>query len=363
MQKHLQESVGLAPETSQLYLSSFPIVEETIAPRLRMKIDVPAHWELKAHSFSSMEFKPPDEALSMGHEPLPIPALPMYMPLENGRVLRQGAKDECGMAVSLSCEKATCNHITPKSTVFVSSLLEMLPRNIFLRPQASVRQFVKLNGPRETEAGYALRPRRVFRTLPTTFLAWQNTQRGFGFAVRSRGEEGFCLSDVCVESADRKQVEPIFSFGDPIVAIDDGSAFQNVWNVAHPTIPPLVERAESVPSLSDSETDEDNDDKLTSGLPLLSWKHALELFEDKIDDEVAELYEAGEMLGRERGVYSFERYRHLIRQERAYNSYRQELVERLPQLLKVISTQIGHLDHALLVHNSEEDRDIPIKNK
>ncbi|KAG6610918.1 Primary ciliary dyskinesia protein 1 [Phytophthora cinnamomi] len=69
--------------------------------------------------------------------------------------------------------------------------------------------------------------------------------------------------------------------------------------------------------------------------------------EEKMDGSSDNIYEEGELVGREKGVYSFERYRHLIRQERGYNSHRQDRLERLPKLLEVVSAQMDHPDYEL----------------
>ncbi|ETN10969.1 hypothetical protein PPTG_09992 [Phytophthora nicotianae INRA-310] len=361
-QKPKQETFGSVSngDQCQYYLSSFPIVEESTAQKHRESIDVPPDWELKFNSFTFMELKPRDETLLMGHEPLPLPALPTYVPLENARVLRQGAEDECGVVASLvvqssKADQSSANNSTIEHTV--PSLLEMLPPDVFLRPQASVRPLLELQGPRETEASYALRPRRVFRTLPTHFLTWQDSQIGLKSVTGLLDGANLYSSDIFIGSTDRKQVEPIFpSSTECPTAANGESIFGDVWNVATTTVPSLAVRAGDIPSLSDSESDEDGgtDDAR------ISWKHALELFEefsgDQNDDRSGGDYEEGELLGREKGVYSFERYRHLIRQERAYNSHRQELLERLPKLLDAVSTQIEHPDYALVVrgHGPEQ---------
>ncbi|POM76456.1 Hypothetical protein PHPALM_6301 [Phytophthora palmivora] len=69
-------------EECRVFLSSFPIVEESTAQKHRESIDIPVDWELKFNSFTFMELKPRDEALLLGHEPLSLPALPTYVPLE-----------------------------------------------------------------------------------------------------------------------------------------------------------------------------------------------------------------------------------------------------------------------------------------
>eukprot|EP00644_Phytophthora_capsici_P003564 jgi/Phyca11/116869/e_gw1.31.214.1 len=242
--------------------NSFPLVEESTTQKRREYIEIPADWGLKFNSFTFMELKPRSEALLMGHEQLLLPALPTHVPLEHDRILRQGAEGECGVVASLLSPAASVMADTGRSlAVKTPSLLEMVPSDVFLRPQASVLPLMKLQRPRETEPSYTLRPRRIFRTPPS--------------------------------------------------------------------IPPLAERAQDVSSLSDSESDDEGEN---SGADI-SWKHARDLFEGFTqEDGGSKVYENGELLGHDMGVYSFERYRHLIRQERSYNSHRQELLERLPKV-------------------------------
>ncbi|KAF1791028.1 hypothetical protein GQ600_17368 [Phytophthora cactorum] len=163
MQKPKQENFG--SDQCRYFLSSFPTVEESTAQKHRESIDVPADWELKFNSFTFMELKPRDESLLMGHEPLPLPALPTYVPLEHARVLRQGAEDECGVVASLLLRSSKIDLLSANNPsieqALAGSVLEMLPSDAFLRPQASVRPIMELQGPRETESSYALRPQRA----------------------------------------------------------------------------------------------------------------------------------------------------------------------------------------------------------
>ncbi|KAG7379059.1 hypothetical protein PHYPSEUDO_009102 [Phytophthora pseudosyringae] len=371
-QKPDQENLGslLNGDQCRYYLSSFPMVEESTAQKRRDSIEVPADWELKFNSFTFMELKPRDEALLMGHELLPLPALPTYVPLENARVLRQGAEGECGVVASL-LPRSTAPDRSLFSTVnscsgqllavSVPSLLEMLPSDAFLSPQASVRPLMELQGPRESEPSFPLRPRRVFRTPPTSFSVWQSLQIGLQSVMGSHDAASLYLSDVFIGSADRKHLEPIFP--SPAESASDQSIFGNVWNVATTTVPHLAERAEDVPSLSDSESDEDGENGgISTGTPHISWKLACEMFEEpsgeQKDGGSNNIYEAGELLGCEKGVYSFERYRHAIRQEHSYNTHRQELLERLPKLLDVASAQIEHPDYALVVQGHGPERSL-----
>ncbi|KAG3099181.1 hypothetical protein PI125_g15087 [Phytophthora idaei] len=359
MQKPKQENFG--SDQCRYFLSSFPTVEESTAQKHRESIDVPADWELKFNSFTFMELKPRDESLLMGHEPLPLPALPTYVPLEHARVLRQGAEDECGVVASLLLRSSKIDLLSANNPSIEQALavnvLKMLPSDAFLRPQASVRPLMELQGPRETKSSNALRPRRVFRTLPTHFLAWQSSQIGLKSVMESHDGAKLNLSDVFIGATDRKQVEPIFPSATEFpIAVNDESIFGDVWNVANTTVPLLTKRAEDIPSLSDSESDEDGGIEEVH----ISWMRALELFEDpptaRNDDISGGGYEDGELLGREKGVYSFERYRHSIRQERAHNSHRQEFLERLPKLLDDVSAQIEHPDYGLVVRGLGPER-------
>ncbi|OWZ18374.1 Primary ciliary dyskinesia protein [Phytophthora megakarya] len=323
----------------QYFLSSFPLVEESTTQKRRAAIEMSADWELKFNSFTFMELKPRDEALLIGHEHLALPAFPTHVPLEQGRALRQGADDECGVVSSLLLHRAHCS--TQSRAVNAPSLIEMMPLDIFLCPQASVRPLLDIQGPRETEPSYALRPRRVFRTPPTHFSAWQDSQLGLQSVMGAHDGASLFLSDVFSCSAYRKPVEPIFSSAPAFAASEnDRSLFKDVWSVSTATMPSLARNAEDVLSLSDSESDDDveNREGSTCGTHQVSWNRACELFEnlstDQQEDQSRDIYEYGELLGREKGVCSFERYRHLIRQERTYNTFRQELLERLPKVGK-----------------------------
>ncbi|RLN78684.1 hypothetical protein BBJ28_00024623 [Nothophytophthora sp. Chile5] len=380
------------------YLVSFPVVEEETTQKSLEMITVPPDWELKFNSFTSLELRPRDEALLMGHESLPLPALPTYVPLEQSRVLRRGAASECGVATSLlSPTSASKRQLTASLgggdplDVKTPSLLDLLPADVFLRPQAAVRPLVSAQNPRETDASYALRPQRVFRSPPSSFAAWQSTQPGLQSIYWSQEGARLCISDVYVAMTGRKQAEPLLPMAtDPRKAGEGLALFADVWHVATSTTPALAEHADDVPSLSDSESDDERVDALgsTAAAPTISWERAVALFEDdqEGEDEVQDgaLYEEGEQLGRDRGVRSFERYRHTIRLERAFNAHRQDLLERLPkvreprnpramrlhvvriylslyvcsslcQRLEEVSAQIQHPDYALVVqgHGSE----------
>lgn len=156
----------------RLYLSSFPEVEHREF-RSRQRSPVATSdvgLELKRYApsgFSSFfPLRERDEALVMGHAPLALPPLPTYVQLfdiedaesddhrsANGRqqrrtngsrpvrTLRAGAFDEYGSALrSLSVAPGAVDAPVPiASPVMRVSLLDMLPRDVFLRPQAAVR--------------------------------------------------------------------------------------------------------------------------------------------------------------------------------------------------------------------------------
>ncbi|GMF51042.1 unnamed protein product [Phytophthora fragariaefolia] len=327
-------------DNCQYYLLSFPVLEESTTQKRRDKIALPTDWELKFNSFTFMELKPRDEALLMGHEPLPLPTLPTYVPLEQGRKLRQGAVGECGVVTSLLQTSETNPQSTERSNneqlqaVILPSLLETLPPDAFLRPQASVRPLMKMQDSRDTEPCFVLRPRRVFRSPPSSFFAWQSSQIGLVSVVGSHDSASLYLSDVFIGSADRKPVEPIFPLSvESSTTEASQSIFGDIWSVITTATPSLADRAEEVSSLSDSESDNDYENDTSS--KQISWKQAQDLFEDEEGGGLEanlDIYEAGELVGCEKGVYSFERYRHLIRQERVYNSHRQERLEQLPKV-------------------------------
>jgi hypothetical protein len=338
-----QENLASNGAKPRYYLSSFPLVEENAAQKRRAGIDLPADWELKFNTFTFLELKPRDEVLLMGHENLPLPALPTYVPLEQGRVLRRGAGDECGVVNSLQVRPADLLSAKGSNSEYSQaigmSLLEMMPLDAFLRPQASVRPLMDVQGPRETEPSYTLRPRRVFRIPASSFSSWQSSQIGLQSLQSSQNGSSLYLSDVLNNAADRKHVEAIFPC--PTNAESGQSLYGDVWNVMSKAIPLLAKSAEDIPNLSDSESDDDGDTGSGSAASTsqISWKRALELFEDPLgeladakDGSSSDTCEGGELLGYEKGVYSFERYRQLIRQEREHNSHRQELLERLPKV-------------------------------
>lgn len=344
------------------YLSSFPIVEENSAQRHREAIEVPSDWDLKFNSFEFMELKPRDEALRMGHDPLSLPALTTSVPVEQGRELRQGATGECGVVAALAAPETYSTTELFKNSESLSStsvsLLELLPSDVFLRPQASVRPLVEVQGPRETESIYNLRPQRVFRSNPSTFSAWQGSQIGLQSIEGTRGNSSLCLSDKLVPTADRKQVEPLFS---PSAGLP---AFGCVWDVNTSEPPPLTTRAGEILHLSDSESDDDTERSLGSGSQP-TWAHAVTLFEDSAEVQQDEkeatssengFFEDGEMLGRLEGVYTFERYRNFIQQERSYNAHRRNLLEHLPTLLVPVASEIKHVEYALTVQGHGPNR-------
>ncbi|KAE8879576.1 hypothetical protein PF005_g24240 [Phytophthora fragariae] len=361
-------------ETHRYFLSSFPLVEESTTQKRRESIALPADWELKFNSFTFMELKPRDEALLMGHELLSLPALPTHVSLEQCRTLRHGAAGECDVATSLLPAPDSVSNLDSGEgynseqalAAMPPSLLEVLPHDRFLLPQASVRPLMELQGPRETESSYALLPQRVFRTPPSIFSAWQSSQLGLQSIVEYHELAGLCVSDVFVGSADRRnQVDPLFPQPNEVTnADDDLSIFGDVWSIRSTTMPSLTIGAGDVPSLSDSESDDDVESRSgpTGGL---TWKHALELFETSMGEQegkmeggsdITSIHEEGELLGREKGVYSFERYRHLLRQERTYNSHRQDHLERLSKLLDAALAQIDHPDYALVLHGHGSER-------
>lgn len=346
----------------QSYLSSFPVVEENSAQRHREVIEVPPDWDLKFNSFEFMELKPRDEALQMGHDPLSLPALTTYVPVEQGRELRQGATGECGVVAALAAPETSSTaelYVNSEALSSMSvSLLELLPNDVFLRPQASVRPLMEIQGPRETESIYNLRPQRVFRSHPSTFSAWQGSQIGLQSIVGTRENSSLCLSDKFVPTADRKQVESLFS---PSAGLP---TFGCVWDVNTSEPPPLTTRAEEILHLSDSESDDDTDGGLSSGL-LPTWARAVTLFEDAAEAQPDEkeatssendFFEDGEMLGQLEGVYMFERYRYFIQQERSYKAHRRTLLERLPTLLVSVASELKHLDYALTVQGHGANR-------
>lgn len=342
------------PEQQSLYLESFPLVEEkSYTPR--EFIAQSAEWELKFDAFTFFPLRERDEALLSGHEKLELPPLPTYIPLERDRELRFGAEDEYGgprLLMEDTSSSSTVQECPPRMDTRTPSLLQQLPPDIFLRPTASVRPLVRIQAPRETDSWYVLRPQRVFRTPPTHFGAIQEQSVGMR-SLMTLQDSLLTLSTVFVPPTERPRAQPLLHWTAASAAKTESSSelFKDVWYVSQrPSsgIPSLAERPDDVPCLSDSESDNDGDeeDKKTK---CPTWEDAQLLFEEVSTsedshngnedghDETAG-YEDGELLGRTNGIFSFERYRHLIRLERAYNDRREELLQLLPNVSNLYPT-------------------------
>lgn len=329
-------------ELAQRYfVESFPLVEEK-SHAAREFIAQPADWDLKVDAFTFFPLRERDEALLSGHEPLELPPLATYISLESDRALRFGADDECGGPRDLlasESEHAMDRKCLPQMDTRTPSLLEQLPPDVFLRPSASVRPLVRIQSPRETDPSYVLRPQRVFRTPPTHFGALQVESVGLR-SLAALQDSLLALHMTFLPPTERPRAQPLVHFA----ALDahegsheDLELFEDVWYISQrPSsgIPRLAERADDVPCLSDSESDEDDRESKTRPSP--TWADAIALFEDTSeslgDDDDANGLEEGELLGRAHGVSSFPRYRYLIRLERAYNAKREELLQLLPNV-------------------------------
>lgn len=334
-------------EPQSVYLESFPLVEEkTHTPR--ELIAQSNDWELKLDAFAFFPLRESDEALLSGHEPLELPPLATYVPLERGRELRCGAEDECGgprLLMEDNLSTFTGQKCPPRMDTRTPSLLQQLPADIFLRPTAaSVRPLVRIQSPRETDSGYVLRPQRVFRTPPTHFGAIQEQTVGFRSLVALK-DSLLSLSTVFVPSTEGPRAQPLLHWAASETEAEDQELFRDVWCVSkRPSsgIPVLAERADDVPCLSDSESDTEEEDTKKTKCP--TWEDAQLLFEQEEEEEASSVikdassdgtagYEEGELLGRSTtGVWGFERYRHLIRLERAYNDRREHWLQLLPNV-------------------------------
>ncbi|GAB9472960.1 hypothetical protein Gpo141_00010124 [Globisporangium polare] len=367
---------GRQPEQQSLYLESFPLVEEK-SHTPRDFIAQPAEWELKFDTFTFFPLRERDEALLNGHERLELPPLPTYVPLERDRELRFGADDECGgprLLMEDTLHSSTVHQKRPpRMDTRTPSLLRQLPSDIFLRPTASVRPLVRIQTPRETDSWYVLRPQRVFRTPPTHFAAIQEQRVGMRSLVALQ-DSLLTLSTVFVPPTERPRAQPLLHWTTASSATSEPESssselFKDVWYVSQrPSsgIPSLAERPDDVPCLSDSESDnedEDGEEKDEQKRKCPTWEDAQLLFDEKVstsgdnttnDDTVG--YEEGELLGRTAGVLSFERYRHLIRLERAYNDRREELLQLLPDRLEEVAKGIHHPDYQLVVEGHGPER-------
>lgn len=345
-----------------LFFESFPLVEEkTHTPRefLAQPADVGS---LKFDSFAFLPLREPNEAQLSGHEPLELPPLPTYVPLESERRLRTGAADECGRSRLLVAAQDAVALVPPQWDTTAPSLLKLARPDVFLRPSASVRPLVRIQSPRETDPSFVLRPQRVFRTPPTHFGAVQEQSVGLR-SLSALKDADLDLLSVYLPRTERPRAQPLLSPLLPVVdgeeacVSDDHELFQDVWFVSQRPwsgIPSLAVEADDVPCLSDSESDADADDEREekrSKCP--TWADAEQLFESDDADARSELldghFEAGELLGRGNGVLSFERYRHLIRLERASNEKRGALLQLLPSV-RVCGRTVGAIV-VLLYHS------------
>ncbi|TYZ64066.1 hypothetical protein PybrP1_003083 [[Pythium] brassicae (nom. inval.)] len=356
-----------ARAAQSLFFESFPLVEEkTHTPR--EFIAQPADWSLKFDALAFLPLREQNEAQLSGHEPLELPPLPTYVPLESGRALRVGAADECGGPRHLLEEQDAAALVPPRRDTTAPSLLQQTAPDVFLRPSASVRPLVRIQNPRETDPSFVLRPQRVFRTPPTTFGAVQEQSVGLRSLTALKGS-ALELQSVYLPPTERPRAQPLLWPLTPPMEGETGPVYENqelfrdVWFISQrPSsgIPSLATGADEVPCLSDSESDGDDSEGQRHKCP--TWEDAVQLFESDADNrseplkaEALGCLEAGELLGRANGVYSFERYRQLIRLERAYNDKREALLQLLPSRLREVAKGISHPDYELVVegHGSE----------
>ncbi|TMW65247.1 hypothetical protein Poli38472_009414 [Pythium oligandrum] len=345
------KSKPASTETAQdrrYYLEGFPLVEEK-EHKTRSKRTLPVEYELKFDPFAFFPLRERDEALMMGHTPLELPPLPTYVPLEDTRVLRVGALDECSVHGPLRLESGTQEQsVKPQDRM--PSILELLPRDVFLRGSAAFRPLLRIQSPRETQAHYNLRPQRVFRTPPRHWGAQLETAIGSRslFSLKTgllRIHERF------TPATERPRTRPLLSW---LPNADTDDLFRDLWDVVDSVkdgVPALAERPDDVPCLSDSESD-DEGEKAKQQATLPTWDDAVRLWDEENDDDDKDdgvAYEQGELLGRVHGVTSFPRYRHLIQLEREYNTYREERLQKLPSMLKEVASHISHPDYALVV--------------
>jgi hypothetical protein len=150
------------------------------------------------------------------------------------------------------------------------------------------------------------------------------------------------LHKVFLPPTERPRAQPLLHWADSSddAEKEDPELYKDVWwisNRRRSCIPALVESAGDVPCLSDSESDDD-DNEHTKRSRCPTWRDAETLFEE--DTEVAASsegsitsgYEPGELLGVPQGVADFPRYHHMVRLERSYNTHREELLQLLPNV-------------------------------
>lgn len=396
-QEHSNES-GDGTSEQLLYLPGFPEVDgSSFRTRQRSPVSITdMSTEFKKYAppgFSAFfPLRERDEALVMGHTPIPLPPLPTYVPLyevedaeatdtptpeQRGvrqvRKLRAGALDEYSCSIRCLSEppKTVESEIMPANLSPMPSVLEMLPPDVFLRPQASVRPLVltdqdpsvSLLGlrPRESDPGFALRPTlnipepevrtlrdRMAKQVGMASVAAERRLRRLTTPSSEPTGDGVVdgSTSLFISESWRPQttaklagtgIDPLFMPTDPAKASFGPSLFNSVWYVGigntNYGIPAFATCPEDIPLLSDSESDEeDNDGKESDGHEnktgkrrVPTWEDALRLFEPDAEQPEG---------GKEEKSQSpkFERFRHLEEQERAYCKTRRELLDRLPNV-------------------------------
>lgn len=311
---------GTSTNEQVCYLQSFPVVEEK-THKTWQPIEQPADWDLKFNSLAFIPLRERNAAQLSGHAPFDLPPLPTYVPLEAARALRSGASDECspsatGDSVVVSSSLIPMDTRTP-------SILDTLPKDVFLKPVASVRPLLRVQSPRETDSHYVLRPQIVFRTPVTHFGAALDQRVGFQ-SLSAVQDSGLLQHLVYLPFTEKPRSQPIVHWTTDSTHVQ---LFDSVWEVSSdPIVPALASQCDDVPCLSDSESDDE--DSRRKRAPTLA--DASQLFEDDAETAAETGYEPGESFGDR--VTHFERYRHLIRLERAENQRRQELLDYLPQV-------------------------------
>ncbi|DAZ96699.1 TPA: hypothetical protein N0F65_009166 [Lagenidium giganteum] len=334
-----------------IYLEGFPIVEEKDA-KFWQPMVLPPDWDLKFDSFAFFPVKERNEALVHGHEAIEVPPLPSYVPLERSRPFRSGAFDEHNVGPPPEPPKTTVDgqdFLPPKTSTRTASLLQQLAPDVFLRPNACFRPMLRINAPRETESWFVLRPQRVYRTPPRNYGAIiEESVGGRSLFVLKQGV--LMLHQVHLPRSDRPRTQPLLP--------NEGSEtmFRDVWSITEYAGMPskLLSSVDDVPALSDSESD----DETGSSKQLPTFEAAKVLFESAEDAEPLseQELESGELWGTANGVSRFERYRHLIRLERAYNTYREDLFQLLLTQLKDVAKDIHHIDYELVIEGHGPER-------
>jgi hypothetical protein len=376
------------PIAKTVFLHGFPLVkEEEKRPLEEEKVS----FELKFDHFDFFPVQPQDEALLVGHEIFECPPVPTYVPLEQKRSLRKGAMDEIGVRHEKNATDALdkIELLTKPVQFSKTTLLSRLPSNAFLAPNAALRVFTPIQSPRETDSWYIFRPQRIYRTPRRTFGAFLEENIGTTSIWALSSQPSLFLHETYLPQTQRQKAIPLLmtstsSLSTPttstrrelendghinndVAFIEDLEFYEDIWFTSK-SVPELLTQAQEVPFLSDSESDDEEEN--CKKRPLPTWKDALSLFDDEVhflqnetnetlfDEAIGgkQAAEASILSSGRLKLKRFERYNHLIEQERAYNNYREELHHRLPLKLQELAKEIDDVEFQLVIEGHGPER-------